>query len=407
MMKRELAGHAKRRSVAAVGTVVALLLAVGLTACGSSGSDSGTNGGSSGEEGSSAAIEQVKKLVAAQQELPTWKSPGPAFDASKASGKKLWYIPVSNDIPLSNTLGETMVEAGKTVGVSVTTCDGKGQVSQFAQCVEQGIAQGADAILLQTIPTELVAPQVRDAKKAGIPVIQSQEHDPGAPTPVEQETGVVAKVGFNYTEAGRHLAEAAIADAGGKMHAVAIKASDVPSSENILNGLHEQFQKYCPECTLEIKDVPVSKWATEVPTLVESVAKDPSVEYIIPIFDNMATFAVPAVNAAGAGSRIKIVTFNATPAVMKNLAENEVVVAEVGNANVWAGWAFMDQALRVLTGTPPLKDELIPFRTFTGEEFDGSDWKPNIGTIDVNAPENTWYGNADYAGEYEKLWGVK
>ena len=53
--------------------------------------------------------------------------------------------------------------------------------------------------------------------------------------------------------------------------------------------------------------------------------------------------------------------------------------------------------LRILAGVTPVKDEKIPLRTFD---------RTNIGTVDLNASDATWYGPTDYKAEYKKLWGI-
>jgi len=60
------------------------------------------------------------------------------------------------------------------------------------------------------------------------------------------------------------------------------------------------------------------------------------------------------------------------------------------------GWALADQFIRVVTGSKPLDDTKVGLRMFTAQ---------NIGSIDLSAPESTWYG-VDYESGYKKLWGV-
>jgi ribose transport system substrate-binding protein len=94
---------------------------------------------------------------------------------------------------------------------------------------------------------------------------------------------------------------------------------------------------------------------------------------------------------------VKIVSFNATPSVMQNLKQHNVVAAETGGPNLLQGWAFSEEGLRVLAGQQPLDDLNIPTRL-----FDAS----NINGVDLNLQESEWYGVGDYQSKFKALWGA-
>jgi ABC-type sugar transport system substrate-binding protein len=107
---------------------------------------------------------------------------------------------------------------------------------------------------------------------------------------------------------------------------------------------------------------------------------------------------LPAVHAANAQDRVKIVSFNALPAILTSLGKGDVVAADVGASGQQLGWALADQVLRVLTHHRPVLNVQLPIRLFDGT---------NVGSINLNAPQQTWYGNVDFAAAYQKLWGLK
>ena len=60
-----------------------------------------------------------------------------------------------------------------------------------------------------------------------------------------------------------------------------------------------------PACDLRFVDVPIPQWATELRGEVQSaLVRDPGIDYVIPIYDSMSQFAVPAIKAQGAASRV-------------------------------------------------------------------------------------------------------
>jgi hypothetical protein len=46
----------------------------------------------------------------------------------------------------------------------------------------------------------------------------------------------------------------------------------------------------------------------------------------------------------------------------------------------------------------PVANEEIPLRVFTED---------NVQALDLEADQSKWFGDADYQGEYMKLWGVE
>ena len=167
-----------------------------------------------------------------------------------------------------------------------------------------------------------------------------------------------------------------------------------PEKDAFLNEL----KRVCPGCKVKVMNVPSGQWNTLQTKTASLIRANPDVNYIVPDFDGMVIFALPGVHSAGAQGKVKIVSFNATPSVMKALKNKDVVAAETGGPNLLQGWAFADQALRVAGGYPPLPDIGIKDRLFTAD---------NINSINLDSQESTWYGEGNYAAAYKKLWGVK
>jgi len=109
-------------------------------------------------------------------------------------------------------------------------------------------------------------------------------------------------------------------------------------------------------------------------------------------------YMLPAVHAANAQKRVKIVSFNVTPAVMQAMAKSDVVAADCGTDPIRLGWACADQLLRVMSGVQPVPDIKLPIKLFT---------RDNVGGLDLSNISPAWFGPVDYRSEYKKLWGVK
>lgn len=407
--------HTDKRDVSAVGrrlgtyrvllVFLALLAVIGLSACGSSGSGTDDEGsvateasssggtGESTDDGGAAGdpVSEAKERLQAAMAEPEWKQPGPAFDASKATGKKVLFIGVDSSIPVVQTIYKAFAEAAAEVGVQANQFDGKGQVSEFNRGMETAISQSYDAVILLSISPKLVAGAVAEADRAGVKVIESINGDPGK----VQLPGVSASVSFCYSCAGKQMADYVIADSGGDANGTIFVSEEVTSGTDAVKGLMSEFDELCAECDFDTENVPIAEWSKRLPTLTRStLLSNPETNYMIPLYDGMAISIVPAVLQANKPD-VKVVSFNATPSVMEMMNEGEVMAADVGGANVWLGWGLADQTFRVLAGVPPVKDENIPLRMFTQE---------NLDEIDLGGPEVDWYGKADFKGNYKKLW---
>ena len=69
---------------------------------------------------------------------------------------------------------------------------------------------------------------------------------------------------------------------------------------------------------------------------------------MLPIYDSMSQFIVPAIQAAS--SKAKIVSYNGTPFVLDMMRDGDMVEMDVGESLGWVGMAGVDADMRVLCG---------------------------------------------------------
>ena len=344
-----------------------------------------------------AGIAEAKKLVAQYEQAPKWAPPGKPFDASKAKGKQIWYVSLSLSIPFEQYMLQGIQQGAKLVGAKGVGFDSKFSAADGARGIEQAIQAKAAVIMVGGLEPSLIGPALSDAEKAGIPVIMANVQDPGPPRS-DYPSAVKAFATHSFSWPGKAEADFITVDSNGKANILFMSTSDLPhitgpEKDAFLNEL----KRVCPDCKADVMNVPSSQWNTLQTKTASYIRAHPDVQYIVPDFDGMVIFALPGVHSAGAQGKVKIVSFNATPSVMKALKNKDVVVAETGGPNLLQGWAFADQALRVAAGVKPLPDIGIKDRL-----FDAS----NINSINLKAQESTWYGNTDYVAAYKKLWGV-
>lgn len=378
------------RGAAALGfiTLVAMLAA----GCGGADSARETQG--------SADVAGARGEIAKFGALPTFVPPGPAFDAtSNLRGKTIFEIPITSEVPFVAAVERGMKAAAGEVGAKVSVYSNQGQPSQWAQGIRTAISQRADAITLLAQDPALLGPQITQATKAGIPVIVLRVTGEGEACPADSrgEPYGTTCVPGPFEQAGRLMADWAIQETNGAATALVITSNDARSTTPLIRGLRDEFRNRCPVCTTTAVDVPIPAWSTRIATEVQSaLVRNQEINAVIPIYDSMAQFAVPAIRAARASGRVRIATFNGTPFVVKLVQDGDVVAMDVGENLSWLGWAAMDQTFRVIAGEPPVRSEHTPLRVFSDT---------NAGDAGRPPRYDEGYGQA-YIDGYRKLWGV-
>lgn len=144
----------------------AVAVLVGLSACGSSGNDNtATSGGGStaaGTTGSSAASVPFKSV---EQKVPA------SYPQPKPGKFHFAYLNPVGGNEFLHTLGEAMRLETKKLGGTYTEFDAKGDVNTQVGQFDQAIAQKVDGLAVFALDPGSVAPEVKKAKKAGIPLV--------------------------------------------------------------------------------------------------------------------------------------------------------------------------------------------------------------------------------------------
>jgi ribose transport system substrate-binding protein len=349
--------------------------------------------------GTANGVAEAKRIVAQQSKPVKWQKPGPAIQVgTQLQGKTVYFLANGLNFPFVQDMLSGVKQAAKLLGMKVMTGDGAGSSAKAGQLVQQAVAQQVAVIIDEGFPDTQIAAPLSAAKAAGIKVIEFGGGDPRLPNASERKNGVSAIATFCYTCAARSMADLAIAQSNGKVDAVVYNVPGISVAPPMTQAIRSEFRRLCPSCKVKVVDAPLAQWSTLLPSLTSSaIHSDPSVNYLLPLFDSMFALIRPAVIQAGAASRVKMISYNATPPGMADLKKgNQLVSGDVGGAPAWLGWATLDQAARLLTGHPALASEKIPNRIFT---------PANVKSVNLKKPSGTWYGPVDFAKEYRHLWG--
>jgi ribose transport system substrate-binding protein len=342
-----------------------------------------------------ADLAYVKAQITAYEKVPTFTAPGPAFKASKLAGKSIFNIPQSSSNPFLAVTDTAMAAIAKKLGINYTEYSNAGATSDWVSGVDEAVAQKADAISINALDPRLVGPQLAAAKAAGIPVTSEQFFDMDQ---INQRPKTLSAVRADFfAEAGRLEADWAILSTKGKANVLVVENKEQLSTLAMTGAIAKEFATYCPTCKVEYLNVPATQWATGIqPGVQADLVHYPKTNFIIPIYDPMTQFVVPAITAAGDVGKIHISTFNGTPSGLTDLEQGKIVTMDIGENLNWLAYANLDEIMRTMLHLPALADEHTALRVFT---------KANVAQTGTPPQFNLGFGSSYIAG-YNKLWGV-
>jgi len=396
---------APRRLFALLAMLAVTLL---VAACGSN--DDGDDGATSASTAGGAAATQeaggASDGVAYAQEQIEQYSAVPEFaiadaepvDVAALKGKHIFNIPISSQIPFFVDTDKVMERIATENGLKFTEFTNDGTPQQWADGMNQAIAQKADIINLQGSPDpKLILPQLKKAKEAGIPVTITHFYQDGTEPPAEVLPYITGFSTVPFEKVGALLADWAIAKSDGKANVLVVTADEVAASAPINKGLDAEFEQYCPDCKVKKINVPIPQWGSKIqPEVQSALTADPSIDWVLPIYDGMSTAAGAGVQAAGKGNQVKVASYNGTPAMLKQVADAPWMDMDISESMAWLGYANMDTVFRGLAGQPSI-DEKAPLRIMS---------KDNI--AEAGDPPSPDKGMGDsYISGYETLWGLQ
>jgi ribose transport system substrate-binding protein len=327
---------------------------------------------------------------------PGFIAPGAAFDARACmAGKSIFSIPVSSANPFTANIEKAMSAAAARVGFKFTVWENQGQSSQWVQGMNAGMNEKASLIdLLAGTDPRVLVPQIREARAAGIRVVPSHYNGTEQSDIVRKRAD--ADIPIDYFKAGALLVDWAAVQTKGDMNALVLIASGPLSTDSMVAGINAEL-KHCDHCKTKVMNFPVVDWGTRItPNVQSALLSDPTVNYIIVIYDSMSQFVVPAVIAANATGRVQMDAFNGTPFVLGLLQDGKVQM-DIGENLDWIGDAIIDAEMRILCGLPQVSDPKIPFYIFDSHNAADAGRPPQL---------SQGYGAA-YIDGYEKLWKLK
>jgi ribose transport system substrate-binding protein len=350
-----------------------------------------TAGSAAADEG----LDRAQAVVDFYRTKPVFQPRGEAFDAHAcAAGKKMLSIPNSSANPFLKGIIREEIKDGQEIGLAVTEWENQGQPSQWVQGMNFAIQSHFNIVdLISGVDPKLIEPQIRAAADAGVKTMASHFYDPSQPV----DPLLAASLAVDFNQVGKILADWAIVRTGGKANIVVIKTDEVPPTAPLVAGIESELAANCPSCKIVQQiNVGVTEWGTRIqPSVQSALIANPRVNFVIPIYDSMSQFVVPAIRLTGKTGTVKIATFNGTPFVLDYVRQGSVDM-DIGESLDWIARATIDGYLRALCGLSAPKDIGVPFYLFDAG---------NAKDAGTPATFDQGYGS-DYVAGFRKLWGV-
>ncbi|SLN25523.1 sugar ABC transporter substrate-binding protein [Roseisalinus antarcticus] len=365
-------------------TGLASVMALGLSALPASAQDA------------EAGLERAREQLAVYTAVPEFTAPGDPFDIRQcAEGVRMLSMPNSSANPFLKGIIDRMKAVGEEIGLEVVEWENQGQPSQWVQGFDFAIRDGFDIInLISGISPDTVEPQVQAATDAGVRVMTSHFYDPSfEPHPLLSSS---LPVGFN--EIGKILANWATVNTDGNAKIALIVSREVPPTIPLVDGIETELAENCPNCEIVSEiNVGVAEWGTKIQASLQSVLQaNPEIDVVIPIYDSMSQFVVPALRLTGTLGDVKVATFNGTPFVLDFIQQGAISM-DIGESLDWIAYATIDGHMRDICGLEVPEKLNVPFYI-----FDSS----NVETAGVPAQFDTGYGDA-YISGFRTLWGLE
>jgi ribose transport system substrate-binding protein len=364
-------------------SVVVGLCAVGITACGSSSSDTGSKSSSSASTAGAAATEFAAAVGKASAPISDWTGPGSS--PKPAAQKKIVVVTCSSQGNGCVRAAHGVTDAGKTLGWSVQTIDGQGNPQAWNAGINTAISEKADGIVLDAVPPALVGDALAKAKAAKIPVVSIFNPDLGKSSPV------FAYVTPDHTAQGKVMADWVAADSKGKAQVVLVEDNEFPELVQRVAGFKAELAK-CSGC--KIVDTVASQIGTMAQKLPGAVASSlqshPTATYVISPYDSNATFAAQGVRQAGKQATVKVAGYEGDSQAVDAIRKGDIQAMTVADPAEWMGWQAVDEFNRAFGGQKA-ENTPVSWRVLT---------KSNVPAT------GNWTGDFDYQGQYGDLWGL-
>jgi ribose transport system substrate-binding protein len=366
----------------------AACLAVLLSACGSSPTDSSSTAAPQAHSGQTTSVNltALKAVVAAAEKPPT-KIQSAAFGKfTPKPGGSLYLVSCDLTIVGCSRLAQGMKAAAQAIGYKFQLCNTGDTTTQMSGCFANAVNAKPSVVIVDGNSAEVAGAGYAEVKKAGIPIVGAFTSNPPSVSNAEvADTTCVIE--------GQTLADAMIVAANGKPNVLFFTETSQECDVQRSAGFKAEYAKECPGCAIKFIQFDYATMQQTLPAQVQAaLVQNPNANWIVGVFDQPASIAVTEVQQAGLASKVKVAGMDGVPANIELVRKNQVQVFDLALCQQEDGWAAVDAAARLYSHVHvPFS---IPVSTYLISE-------QNVASVPA---DNVWPGPVNYQGQFEALW---
>lgn len=321
--------------------------------------------------------------------------------SSSASGnqvalpKKTIAIVNVNNAGLATDVQDAALEAGKALGWSTTTCDGKGDPAQMNACVQSAVSAGVDAIVTIAVDPAAIGSGLRAAKAKNIPVINTSGI--GSSSPLVSASYVPNDYAM-ATLLGKYLV-----DRGGANGAqIGELSSNIVLSLSLRSDILRLMIKPFPQNKIVATHaIDLANAAQDTQKAVsDMLAAHPNLTTIWVAYDIATVPAIQAVRRAGMEKKVAILSFFCDKSILEAAKQGPPFVACTQDYPVQTEWVAFDALAAHFAKN-------APFSLTAADRYD-----PGVALVDSSSlPAESTFGdfvkypvNSDWPGLFRKKW---
>lgn len=356
-----------------------------------------------GPEPSTPAGDGIPAAAVANVEAAFAGTEGPLPDSSPAiaPGHKVWVVSAFQQVSGLAKIAEEVQVGAEVLGWSADVCDGQNDPGVWNTCIRQGVAAGADTIILAGVDCgatkqALVEARESGAVVAGISSFDCDDPTQGASEPLFDVTvqygDGFADVADYFTQLGRLRADYLITATGGQAQVLHVAFTGVAIGDYIAKGFTEELAT-CSGCAI-VNTVQLTP--PEVPNLRQmfetGLLQATGANAVVADLDFMLSLGVQQALEAAGRDGLTVLGGECVLDTISFMRAGGGVQACIGFSNGRAAWSLLDGINRHYNGEKPVQSS-IGWQIFDGTNE--SDW-PGEG--------EPFEGPIDYRAGYAALW---
>lgn len=331
-----------------------------------------------------------KWLQGTSTEPPTTGSP------AAATGEKIYIISCgqSNSSCARGVKGAQ--DAATAIGWQSSVYDTQGDLTAAGAGIRQAIAAKADGIFIYFIDCSYMQQPLREAKAAGIPVVQAEGIDCNVADPKAQSL-FTWSVSYNegplltwIQDFGAAIGAYLVTKTNGHGDVLFVADNAAIGTQSVVKGYERELAK-CPDCTSQTVEYSFDQLTNGVSQqMQQKILQNPDVDAVGVAYDGILLSGVSeAIRMTSGGGRTLLLTTGEGSAPSIEMLHQGFVSAGSGLDNEWEGWSGVDSLNRIMQGVAPV----------------GSGIGIQLFDATHNAPASGAYvSSIDYRSAYKSAW---